>query len=183
MAHCIILLEAVLLKVVSAARHHREQCCWSADLPWPSSGPQAHCVLSGQRMDAVIRAGPTPGLHSSAGPHLQAVCWFSSVLLHLSQFRETLCTDSRKGRWWDTLDDAFIAHYSVEKTDLWQRAATGCEHSCSCSAWLWGAVEGYCSDFGCTSAFIFGCGDEAICAFFTCRGSSQTRRTSGIMRL
>lgn len=49
-----------------------------------------------------------------------------SVLLHLSQFREPERTISRKR------DDAFVARYCAEKADLWQRAATGCEHGCSC---------------------------------------------------
>lgn len=49
-----------------------------------------------------------------------------SVLLHLSQLREPERTISRKG------DDAFVARYCAEKADLWQRAAAGCEHGCSC---------------------------------------------------
>lgn len=100
MAHCIILLESVLLKVVSAAWNT------SVDLTDPP-GPR-----STQRKVAQHEAGPC-----------RAPGWF---LLHLSQFREPERTISRKR------DDAFVARYCAKKADLWQRAATGCEHGCSC---------------------------------------------------
>ncbi len=51
------------------------------------------------------------------------------------QFRETVCR-YRNERWRVTLYIMHLLLITLWKAELWQYTATGCEHSCSCSAWL-----------------------------------------------